>query len=68
MEEAAALCARAPPHTCAQRTLDSLAGAAGHVGDPALVRGLRRWFDWSGKASSAELDARLSSEAVPPLP
>ena len=68
MEEAAALCARAPAHTCVQRTLDSLAGAASHVGDPALVRGLRRWFDWSGKAPSAELDARLSSEAVPPLP
>ena len=68
MEEATALCARAPPHTCAQRTLDSLAGAAGPVGDPALVRGLRRWFEWSGKAPSAQLDARLSLKAVPSLP
>ena len=59
-DEAAALCARAPPHTCAQRTLDALAGPVAPAVDAAMARGLRRWFDWTGKAPSAELEARLT--------
>ena len=59
-DEAAALCARAPPHTCAQRTLDALAGPVAPAVDAAMARGLRRWFNWTGKAPSAELEARLT--------
>ena len=55
----------ATPLGSAGDDVDLLAGAAGPVSDPALVRGLRRWFDWSGKAPSAELDARLSLKVVP---
>ena len=61
--EAARLCAAAPPHTCGARTLEQLRarGAAAEPPSPELLRGLRRWLEWTRRlpSLSPELSALL---------
>lgn len=60
VEDADALCLRAPPHTCARRTLDALDGSAEPL-DAAMMRGLGRWFAWTEAAPPPQLVAQLAS-------